>query len=104
MTSHVARLYVAAAAVFVLFLAWAVIAAQPWPAKQSATADPRIIALNARETALRAETVAVQRLLAVSRAQQARAVTRAVAVRSAPAAQPAVKIVTLPPLTITRTS
>jgi hypothetical protein len=104
MTNHVARLYVAAASVLVLFLAWAAIAAHPWPAKQSAAADPRIVALNARETALRAETVAVQRLLAVSRAQQARAATRTVAARSAPAAQPAVRIVTLPPLTITRTS
>jgi len=104
MTNHVARLYVAAASVFVLFLAWAVIATHPWPTK-SVTAsanDPRIVALNARTAAIRSETVAVRQLLAQRRTQPAQ--TRLTAAQTAPAALPPVRVVTLPPLTITRTS
>ena len=102
MTNHVARLYVAAATVLVLFLAWAVIASHPWPSRSGALAvsDPRLIALQAREQALRAETAAVNRILAQG---QARA-TGATAATVVAASRPAVRVVTLPPLTITRTS
>jgi hypothetical protein len=92
MTDHVVRLYVAAASILVLFLAWAVIAAHPWPAGRAA--DPRLAALAAHERAYRQEVALVKTLLA-----------RKPAAPAAPAAaQPAVRVVTLPPLTITHVS
>jgi hypothetical protein len=130
MTNHTARLYALAAAVVVFFVAWSAIAAHPWQTKTSAARDPRLAALQLREQRLRAETLAVKRIVdkrwAVYRAQLAlrrqeiAAVNAAnaeartaspVSVRtpaaSAPvpaAAAPSVRVVTLPPLTITRTS
>jgi hypothetical protein len=94
MTNHVVRLYVAAAGILALFLSWAVIAAHPWPAK-SAT-DPRLVALAAHQQAYVREAALVKALLA----------HRAAAAAAAPAAtaQPAVRVVTLPPLTITKVS
>jgi len=104
MTNHAARLTVASASILVLFLAWAIIAAHPWPARQSAATDPRILALNARAAALRSEAAALERLLAARAGGQAGAGAATVAAGAASAAPPAVKVVTLPPLTITRTS
>ena len=127
MTSHVARLYSLAAAVLVFFVAWAAIAAHPWSARPAAAQDPRYAALKAREQRLRAESLAVKRIVdrrwAVYRAHLARrkheiaavnaanATARAASLASAPAAVsggggsgPSVRVVTLPPLTITRTS
>jgi hypothetical protein len=114
MTSHVARLYALAVSLLVLFLFWAMIAARPWgPA--AAGRDPRLAALDARERRLRAEAIRVQRIVAhrfavyreqlrrrqaaIARVkrQNALAATRA-------AATPRVRIVSLPPLTITRSS
>jgi hypothetical protein len=119
MTSHVARLYGLVAAVLVFFVAWAAIAAHPWQAK-SAAGDPRLAALQLREQRLRAESLAVKRIVdrrwAAYRAQlalrkqeiaaiKARNAKAAAALASAPAAvAPPVRVVTLPPLTITRTS
>ena len=88
MTSHVGRLYSLALALVVFFLAWAVVAARPWA---PSAAQPRLQALAAREARLRREAQLVNRIVAA----RARA-------HHAPAA--AVKVVNLPPLTITRTS
>ena len=87
MTSHTGRLYVLALAMLVLFLAWALVAARPWTRPRPSTQTQ---ALALREQALRHETALVNQLLRRR--------------RSAASAQPAVRVVTLPPLTITRTS
>ena len=130
MTSHTGRLYGLALALVVFFLAWAVLAARPWA---GAAADPRLRALAAREVRLRHEAKLVNRLvatrwkaykaalrlretqiaaakarIAAARvAAQRQAVAAAAAVQAAPAtasASSAVRVVALPPLTITRTS
>lgn len=127
MTSQIARLWTVVVGVVVFFLAWAAIAAHPW--QQAASVDPRLSALAARQQVLQRESVQVnrivnrrfaayrvalaQRKLAISRANiaaaaaagQARAQAQALAV-SAPAAfaAPPARVVTLPPLVITRTS
>jgi hypothetical protein len=127
MTSHVARLYSLAAGVLVFFVAWAAVAAHPWQTHTTVAQDPRFATLKVREQRLRAESVAVKRIVdrrwAVYRAQlalrkqeiasinAANARTRAASLASASApasapgaAAPPVRVVTLPPLTITRTS
>ena len=127
MTSYVARLYSLAAAVLMFFVAWAAIAAHPWQTHKTAAQDPRYAALQLREQRLRAESVAVKRILdkrwAAYRAQlalrrheiatikAANARASAASLASAPASIPSsggyappVRVVTLPPLTITRTS
>jgi hypothetical protein len=115
MTSHVARLYAATAALVVFFLVWVVVAARPWvTAKQ----DPAIAALAQREQRLQAESIAVKRLLdrrwsayriALDARQKAIAAMQAsnraaLVTAQAPPPAPTVRVVTLPPLTITRTS
>jgi hypothetical protein len=102
MTSHVARLYALALALLVFFLTWAAVAAHPWATTSSVSADPRLAALAAREQRVQRESVAVRRIVdhrwAVYRSKlQARRHALA-------AAPPPVRVVTLPPLTITRTS
>jgi hypothetical protein len=133
MTNHVVRLYAFAGALLVLFLTWAAIAAHPWAPHAGAKADPRWAALVAREQKLRHESLVVQRVVArrwrvyrvrlaarrqaisaaVRRHEQQLAATRASASLasssySTPAsgysAAPSVRVVTLPPVTITRTS
>jgi hypothetical protein len=121
MTSHVARLYALVAAVLVFFVAWGAIAAHPWRTTSSASTDPRLAALQLREQRLRAESLAVKRIVdrrwAAYRVQlalrnrdiaaiKARNAKARAALASAPvtAAAPSVRVVTLPPLTITRTS
>jgi hypothetical protein len=137
---HVRRLYALSLGILVLFLAWAVVVAQPWSAPAAPAQDPRIVALQRRELRLRREAVAVQRAVAhrwqVYRVQlhrrqraidaarrqhlaqvraaaaQAHAAAAAaaaavpVSAASAPvaAAAPAVRVVTLPPITVTRSS
>jgi hypothetical protein len=115
MTSHVGRLYALALALVVFFLAWAVVAARPWA---TTAADPRLKTLAVREARLREEArivnrVVARRLAAYRTALRARnaaiaaAKTRAARQASASYAAPAagaVRIVTLPPLTITRSS
>jgi hypothetical protein len=124
MTSHTGRLYVVAATLVAFFLAWAVVAAHPW-ATAKATRDPRLAALVQREQRLRADARLVQQVidrrfsdyrrrfaaykqaLARRRAELAAARQAAAPVYSAaPAAAPSggVRVVTLPPLVITRTS
>jgi hypothetical protein len=92
MTSHVGRLYSLALALIVFFLAWAVVAAHPW---RTASADLRLQQLALRQTQLNREAKLVQQVLTLRRSQHA------AALRNAP---PAVRVVNLPPLTITRTS
>jgi hypothetical protein len=109
MINHVARLYAAVAAVAVFFVAWATVAAHPWQTHTAAAADPRVTALQLREQRIRAESLAVKRVVdrhwAAYRAQLARRQQAARLVSSAPAvAAPPVRVVTLPPVTITRTS
>ena len=127
MTSHTARLYALVAAVLVFFVAWATIAAHPWQAQKAAAQDPRLTALQLREQRLRADAQAVKRVLdrrwATYRAQlalrkqeivavkAAQARSQAASVASAPAyaapasySAPPVRVVTLPPVTITRSS
>jgi hypothetical protein len=96
MTDRVARLYVLAVAILVFFVAWAAVAAKPWATTTSAaTADPRIQALIVKQQRVRAEALAVRRLLNARGKQAARTSTTSA---------PSVRVVTLAPLTITRTS
>jgi hypothetical protein len=112
MTSHSGRLYALALALVVFFLAWSVVAARPWG---RTAADPRLKALAVREAQLRQQAklvnqvvalrwVAYRRALRVRQAEigAAKAHAAQLAVTSAP--PPQVRVVTLPPLTITRTS
>jgi hypothetical protein len=113
--NHVGRLYAVALALVVFFVAWAVVAARPWSAP---AADPRLKALTVREARLRrearlADRVVARRWAAYHEALRARrsaiaaAKERATQLAASSAAVPAaapVRIVTLPPLTITRTS
>ena len=109
---HVARLYAVVAAVTTFFLFWAVVAAHPW--KPRPAADPRVAAVAARQVRLQQESVAVKQALdrrwaAYRSALQARrgAIASARARQSAVTARataPSVRIVTLPPLVVTRTS
>ena len=89
MTSHVTRLYVTAASVLGFFLAWAGIAAHPWTASSSTVAaDPAAKALAQYEQRLQFDAALLRQLEASRGAQAA----------------PPVRIVTLPPLTTTRSS
>ena len=108
-TSH--RLYAVVTAVVVFFLTWAAVAAKPWATPKQ---DPRLAALAQRETRLRADAKLVQQVvdqrlaayriaLRARQAQIASAQARSLQVAQT-AAAPAVRVVNLPPLTITRTS
>jgi hypothetical protein len=94
MANHTVRLYALALGLVVFFLAWAVVAARPWG---TTSTDPRLRALAVREAQLRQETKLVNRIVALR--AKAAAASRPVATPTA-----AVRIVDLPPLTITRTS
>jgi hypothetical protein len=85
MTDHVVRLYALAAALLALFLPWAAIAAHPW---KHASPGPSSPALAQYEQRLRRDAALVAQLTA----------------RRAAASPPAVRVVTLPPLTATRSS
>jgi hypothetical protein len=116
-TNQVGRLYALALALVVFFLAWAVVAARPWG---TATADPRLKTLAVREAQLRREARLVNRVVtrrwatyrrelrtrqaAIAAAKVAQAQAQAAAAYSPAATGGSVRIVTLPPLTITRTS
>ena len=127
MTSHTGRLYALSVALVVFFLTWTLIAAKPWVSTQ---ADPRLAALVVREQHLRRQSLVVRRLVQhrwavyrvrlhdrqrqiaarqrqIAAAHQAQlAATAAAAVPAAPsaAAGPSVRVVSLPPITVTRTS
>ena len=98
MTDHVARIYALAIAVLVFFVAWAAVAARPWTSSAApATPDPRVQALIVKQQRVRAEALAVRRVLAARR-------QHAAVSASTPTPVPSVRVVTLPPLTVTRTS
>ena len=108
MTSHTGRLYALAVALVVFFLTWTMIAARPWV---TAKPDPRIAALAVRQQQLARESLVVRRLVqhrwAVYRVQLRQRQTQIAAAHQAQlavAAAPSVRVVSLPPLTITRTS
>jgi pyruvate/2-oxoglutarate dehydrogenase complex dihydrolipoamide acyltransferase (E2) component len=116
MTSHVGRLYTLAIALLIFFVTWATVAAKPWTSSNATAAkDPRLAALAAREQRIRHESVVVARIvrhrwtvyrvaLRKRQAQIAAAKQAQVAAASAPAPAPSVQVVSLPPLTVTRTS
>ena len=103
MTSHVGRLYATAIGLVALFLTSAAIAAHPWVKRAAASPQPdtRLAALAAREQRVQKETLWVKRVVAKRWAAYR---SQLAAVRSASAAAPSVRVVTLPPLTVTRTS
>lgn len=111
MTDRTTRLSTLVVAVLIFVVAWAAVAARPW---NTAKPDPRVTALAQRERQLRADAGLVRRIaanrsatyraaLARRQTQIASANTRTLAASQTSAA-PAVRIVNLPPLTITRTS
>lgn len=114
MTNHVVRLYALAATLLVFFVAWGAIAARPWKAAAAAPAagDPRVAALKTRELQLKRDALAVQRVVnhrwavyRVKLGQRTKQIATAKhAARVAAAQAPAVRVVTLPPVTVTRTS
>jgi hypothetical protein len=108
-TSH--RLSAVVIAVVVFFVSWAAVAAKPWA---TAKPDPRLAALTQREQRLRADAKLVQQVvdkrmiayklsLKTRKAQIAAAQANSLQIAQS-AAAPAVRVVNLPPLTITRTS
>ena len=128
MTSHAGRLYALAAATVAFFVAWAVVAAHPWATVKVAR-DPRLAALAVREQRLRADARLVQRVVdrrfsdyrrrfaayktqlvkrqaEIVAAKQAAAAAAAAPAYSVPASSSGggVRVVSLPPLVITRTS
>lgn len=106
-TSH--RLYAVVVAAVVFLVSWAAVAARPWSAPPQ---DPRLVALAQREQRLRADAVIVKRVVAQRMADYGAALQRRqaeIAAVRAQAAQPAatpvsVRVVQLPPLTVTRSS
>lgn len=128
MTNHVGRLYAISLALFVFFLTWATVAAHPWSARATPRADPRAAALAARQLQLRRESVVVARIVRrrwaiyqkqlrrrqqqiavvnrtnVAAARQAQLAASATAAAPAVSASPSVRVVSLPPVTVTRTS
>jgi hypothetical protein len=103
MTSSVGRLYAIAGSIVVFFLLWMLIAAAPWAPRST---DPRLAALAAREQLLQAQTAVVRKVVNERWAAYRRSLAR---MKSQSAATPApsaptVRVVTLPPLTITKTS
>ena len=127
MTSQIARLWTVVVGVVVFFLAWAAIAAHPW--QQATSIDPRLSALAARQQLLQRESLQVKRIVnrrcaayRVALAQRKLAISRAnIAAAAAGQAEPRLRhrpsrrpsprprrpparVVTLPPLVITRTS
>jgi hypothetical protein len=132
MTSHTGRLYAVAVALVVFFLTWAAVAARPWASAKADPRLAALAARErrARHESLvvrrivrhrwavyrvqlkhrQAQIAAARRAARQAAAQQAaaqRAAAQQAAAQQAPivgAAAPPVRVVTLPPLTVTRTS
>ena len=117
MTKELARVYALVAAIVVFFVAWAAVAAHPWQPR--AAVDPRVAAVAARQQRIERQSLLVKRVVdrrwaiyqaalasrkaAIARVQAASTRTAAAAtVHALPA--PSVRVVTLPPLVVTRTS
>ncbi len=99
MTS-VGRVYVAAGAVLLFFVLWAVIAASPWASRP---VDLRADALARRETAVRQRAALAQRRYEARWAAY-RSALLARGAASAITPQPSAQIVQLPPVATTRSS
>lgn len=98
MTDHVVRLYALAIAILGFFVAWALVAAHPWSepvATPQPSAELRQLAVYEQRLA---RGTALADLLAARRASRAADLAAATAVPVAP------RLVTLPPVTETRTS
>jgi hypothetical protein len=109
MTSAVARLYALTLAIATFFVAWATVAAHPWAAPTQPVRDPRLAALAARQTQVQAESIRVKKIVDARwalyhRALAARNKAAATQPVSTATAAPSVRVVTLPPLVVTRTS
>jgi len=111
MTNHVVRLYALAITLLVVFVFWAAIAARPWQVASGRLSDPRLAALAAREQRLRHDAVVVKNVVdrrwaayRVALAGRKAQISDAQRAASLAAATPSVRVVTLPPLTVTRTS
>lgn len=108
MTSPVARLYALVAGVLAFFLSWAAVVAHPWAPTAARAADPRVAALAARQQQIHLESLRVQKIVqarwSAYRSALAKRNTTAKQLASAPTAAPSVRVVTLPPLTVTRVS
>lgn len=89
MTSQVTRLYVLAISLLVFFVLWATIAAHPWTSTSTTRSAASARNLAVLEQRLRADAALVKALGARSRSTSS---------------APVVRVVTLPPLTTTRTS
>ena len=98
MTNHIGRLYALAASLAAFFVLWAGIAAHPWKA---AASDQRLAALAQRERLLRRDARLVRQIV---QQRTSAAAARAKAQSATATAPPAVRIVALPPLVVTRTS
>jgi len=107
MTDHVGRVYVLVGAILVFFLAWAAVVAHPW-ARAAAAPDPRLAALAARQQRVHLESLRVQKIVSARWAAYRHALAkRNAAYASQPTGAPpapSVRVVTLPPLTVTRVS
>ena len=108
MTDHAARIYAVALAVVLFFVSWATVAAHPWAAAQQ---DRRLAALGVREQRLRVDAKLVQRVVdarwadyRVALVQRRAQIASARSAQLASVSTPAVRVVNLPLLTITRTS
>ena len=111
MTDRFTRLSTLVVAVLVFVVAWAAVAAKPWA---TAKPDPRLAALAQRERLLRADAKRVRQIVAkrsaayqsalAQRQSRLAAASARVLAAAPPSAAPAVRVVNLPPLTITRTS
>jgi len=105
MTSHVARLYALILGVLVFFVAWAAVVAHPWAT--TGASSSQLAALAARRQRVHLESLRVQKIVALRWSTYRRALAQHTAapapLASAPAS-PSVKVVTLPPLTVTRVS
>jgi hypothetical protein len=107
MTSHVARLYALVAGVLTFFLVWAGVTAHPWAVKSTVAQDPRLVALTARQRRIHAESVRAQKIVASRWAVYHRALAarnKAARTQAMAVAAPAARVVTLPPLVVTRVS
>lgn len=103
MISHVGRLYAAVVSIVVFFAMWLAVATHPWAAQ---TGDPALAALAAREQRLRVQSVVASAIVRERWANYRRDLARQHAQSAAQpiAVAPPVRVVTLPPLTTTRTS
>jgi zinc transporter ZupT len=106
MTDHVARLYGLVVGVLVFFAAWAAVVALPWATTATSGVDPRLAALSARQQRVHLESLRVQKVVNARWAAYHAALAKrnAAAATLATSAAPSVKVVTLPPLTVTRVS